>query len=112
MRTIAEIKADIEYLKQNDMDNTVTADCMKELLRYRELERDGRLVVLPCKVGDTVWVKSSFFNNNIEQAKVINARHDGFNYKVVCEGIGERTYGKTVFLTKAEAEKALKDGKV
>ena len=47
MRTIEEIKADIEYLKEDDLDDTVIMDCMKELLKYREAERDGRLHIIP-----------------------------------------------------------------
>lgn len=31
------------------------ADWMEELKRYRDLEEQGRLLVLPCKVGDTVY---------------------------------------------------------
>lgn len=31
------------------------ADWLEELKRYRDLEKQGRLLVLPCKVGDTVY---------------------------------------------------------
>ena len=31
------------------------ADLLEELKRYRDLEERGRLLVLPCKVGDTVY---------------------------------------------------------
>ena len=31
------------------------ADWLEELKRYRDLEEQGRLLVLPCKVGDTVY---------------------------------------------------------
>lgn len=31
------------------------ADWLEELKRYRDLEDQGRLLVLPCKVGDTVY---------------------------------------------------------
>lgn len=30
-------------------------DWLEELQRYRDLEEQGRLLVLPCKVGDTVY---------------------------------------------------------
>lgn len=127
MRTIEEIKADIEYLKECDMDNTVIMDCMNELLNYRQAECDGRLVVLPCKVGDTVYVISNEpcpynckhqyrndgqvniwhkeNNNNCKQCEYIDKKY-----------IWEREFylddlarvGKTVFLTREEAEKALR----
>ena len=31
------------------------ADWLEELKRYRDLEDQGRLLVLPCRVGDTVY---------------------------------------------------------
>lgn len=31
------------------------ADWLEELKRYRDLEEQGRLLVLPCKVGDVVY---------------------------------------------------------
>lgn len=31
------------------------ADWLEKLKRYRDLEEQGRLLVLPCKVGDTVY---------------------------------------------------------
>ena len=31
------------------------ADWLEELKRYKDLEEQGRLLVLPCKVGDTVY---------------------------------------------------------
>ena len=31
------------------------ADWLEELKRYRDLEKQGRLLVLPCRVGDTVY---------------------------------------------------------
>lgn len=33
------------------------------LERYREAERDGRLAIRPCTVGDTVYVKSNTWGN-------------------------------------------------
>lgn len=35
--------------------NKQLADWLEELKRYRDLEEQGRLLVLPCKVGDTVY---------------------------------------------------------
>lgn len=37
------------YLKWED-------GCIKKLAEYETAEDEGRLVVLPCSVGDTVWV--------------------------------------------------------
>ena len=36
-------------------------DLLAELQRYRDLEEQGRLVILPCKIGDTVYQPSYKF---------------------------------------------------
>lgn len=35
--------------------NKQLADWLEELKRYKDLEEQGRLLVLPCRVGDTVY---------------------------------------------------------
>ena len=108
--------------------------------RFRQLvkaDRDGRLVVPPCKVGDTVWAASGkIIKCEIEEMYLCDGR--GIEYLVTfdCDGAdckgcpfnrweqdcsGERyceceygcssfkdsDIGKTVFLTHEEAEAAL-----
>ena len=41
---------------KNYWEHKQTGEWLKELKRYKDLEEAGRLVVLPCKVGETVWV--------------------------------------------------------
>lgn len=36
-------------------DSKQLADWLEELKRYKDMEEQGRLLVLPCKVGDTVY---------------------------------------------------------
>ena len=86
----------------------LSVDRMKELAKA---EAEGRLIVLPCKVGDTVYVIN---NRHIEHCKV--ARFVISSYG--CGTRGEDLYqhivfelsqlGKTVFLTREEAEAALR----
>lgn len=81
----------------------------------------GRLVVLPCKVGDTVWVARNPWTGKLLK-KPLDAYVNGV--KMYSHGIyvnllfdtrkinGTRDYeinhiGKTVFLTREEAEAAL-----
>ena len=72
--------------------------------RFRQLvkaDKDGRLVVLPCKVGDTVYILRRTFDG----ADVVGET------ELWWTDIPQ--IGKTVFLTREEAEKALeamKDG--
>ena len=68
----------------------------KKLAEYETAEDEGRLVVLPCKVGDTVYVLRHSWNGwNIDKKK--------FTYAMIGK------VGKTVFLAREEAEKALKE---
>ena len=99
--------------------------------RIRELaeaDKDGRVVVLPCKVGDTVWIVGAvrklysakvraFFCGN--PSAVRGRDPDGHIHMIrttECD-IPMQEFGKTVFLSREEAEKALrgmegkKDGK-
>ena len=93
-------------------------DRMRELA---EADRAGRLVVPPCKVGDTVWVTKNPWTGKLLK-KPLDAYVNGM--KMYSHGLyvnllfdtrkinGTRDYeinhiGKTVFLTREEAEKAL-----
>lgn len=88
-------------------------DAMQKLANYEDLEEQGLLLKLPCKVGDTVYILAGRFGtfyeedicdgfyigrDGILQVKVQNHKGNHGTYGVV---------GKTVFLTKEEAEKAL-----
>ena len=90
--------------------------------RLRELaeaDKDGRVVVLPCKVGDTVWIVGAvrklysakvrtFFCGN--PSAVRGRDPDGHIHMIrttECD-IPMQEFGKTVFLSREEAEKALR----
>ena len=91
--------------------------------RIRELaeaDKDGRVVVLPCKVGDTVWIVGAvrklysakvrtFFCGN--PSAVRGRDPDGHIHMIrttECD-IPMQEFGKTVFLSREEAEKALRE---
>ena len=74
------------------------------------------VIVPPCKVGDVVYDICTIFDESTLKPKtVIKPRIIDFVSKVgfIIESkglvIGEKEFGKTVFLTKEEAEKALKE---
>lgn len=77
-------------------------------------EAEGRLVILPCKVGDVVYYID---DGKSYKAKAITFRVNKSGIRVYCERnfmgyVGfEGIYGKTVFLTREEAEAALKGGR-
>ena len=83
--------------------------------RLRELaeaDKDGRVVVLPCKVGDTVWRIVRDGEPHITRDEVRDMYFAG-DMTLGVELVGGRVtftekFGKTVFLTREEAEKALR----
>ena len=93
--------------------------------RLRELaeaDKDGRVVVLPCKVGDTVYMIERIFDIDNGVCDEICARkvigHGGNNLNKlwligsggICNvSIFVSEFGKTVFLTREEAKKALRE---
>lgn len=91
----------------------VMRDAKQEgVARLRELaeaDRDGRLVVLPCKVGDTLF---RVYAGEILEHKVGNMRYLAIQGRwdidttPFCSYV-ESSIGKTIFLTREEAEKAL-----
>lgn len=86
--------------------------------RFRQLvkaDRDGRLVMPPCKVGDTLF---RVFAGEILEHKVRNMRYLAIQGRwdidttPFCSYV-ESSIGKTIFLTHEQAERALeamKDG--
>lgn len=83
-----------------------------EARRLRELaeaDKDGRVVVQPCKVGDILYrvFAGEIFEHRVGRLKyfAIQKRWDIETYPF-CPCV-ESSIGKTVFLTREEAEKAL-----
>lgn len=108
-----------------DCDCGIVEDMVKKLANYEDLEEQGRLVKLPCKVGDTVW------DNDCGRpcAYTITAFSFGECEEYICEPVttkevvfyyanssgsitgsfAESEIGKSVFLNKSEAEAKLKE---
>lgn len=92
----------------------LAGQCLKvEPGRLRELaeaDKEGRVVVLPCKVGDGLW---TFCSHPVEQVYSFTVTSiSTLNGRTMlntsrCGVIDARDIGKTVFLTRKEAEKAL-----
>lgn len=86
--------------------NGIDVDRMKELA---EADRDGRVVVRPCKVGDTLF---RVFAGEILEHKVRNMRYLAIQGRwdidttPFCSYV-ESSIGKTIFLTHEQAERAL-----
>lgn len=103
----------------------------RKLKEYEDLEEQGRLVKLPCKVGDVVYVVTSPFNvfddieydenmkDEVYESYVSSATFykSGEQYRIYAKAtnhfIGayfrECDFGKTVFLTQSAAEEKFKE---
>nr|DAE96915.1 MAG TPA: mHsp60, mHsp10, Mitochondrial, Chaperonin, Complex, Symmetric [Bacteriophage sp.] len=95
-----------------------------KLKDYENLEEQGRLIKLPCKVGDTVYVNGVRGCGEAEKYRVIRVdyhstlgtgRNEFYIEALLCADpdsvitFYDKQFGKTVFLTKFEAEAKLKE---
>lgn len=85
---------------------------IRELLRT---EKDGRLMVLPCKIGATVYRFQRYFNDATckSEIKIKPCVVESVSTKCIITNdhmvMLFSNFGKTVFLTREEAEKALEE---
>lgn len=94
--------------EDDPLDHNVVAQCFEKLAEYEDLEEQGLLLRLPCKIGDTVYtvcdwgiesgvvgsieiIANRIFVNNIYGAMIAEAHN--------------------IFLTREEAERALAEKK-
>ena len=80
--------------------------------RLRELaaaERDGRLVVLPCKVGEQAWCLRNYRGTAHARCGIVSEvkYSDYCGINVVVFNVGRGKWGEKVFSTYAEAAAAL-----
>lgn len=95
---------------------------LQKLADYEDLEEQGRLIKLPCKVGDKIFLDFAGFGKDIDKFTVKDFHLDCFedggvvlfcdyesDDKALTGQIDVMNFGKTVFLTKSEAEAKLKE---
>lgn len=89
---------------------TIVGECggISRVRVLAEADKDGRLVVLPCKVGDTVYFA---LLGRIIEKQVFSIVSFSNSTRIYCDGTSEyfrpEDIGKTFFLTREEAEAAL-----
>lgn len=88
--------------------------CFDRLGELEDKLENGTMIELPCKAGDTVYYIEPFLKPKIWAEKVTSIHYkQGLINEILLffnscfHGCG--TYGKTVFLTKEEAEARLKE---
>ena len=74
-----------------------TRKIIEKLAEYEDLEEQGLLLRLPCKVGSTVY--------HIVNKRILEVENVDLFFICLC--VAE--FGKTIFLTKEEAEQKLKE---
>lgn len=75
------------------------AEYLKKFKEYQQLEEQGRLVKLPCKVGDTVY--------HVVQGRIVEVSNVDLFFLLL--SVVENRFNNSVFLTKSEAEAKLKE---
>lgn len=91
---------------------------LDRLEKLAEADKDGRVVVPPCKVGDRLYEVTGRKTISVYKVRAIRVELFGLfiEWDIVegfvlqsLSGINAGEIGKTVFLTREEAEKALKE---
>lgn len=88
----------------------------EKLATYEDLEEQGLFVRLPCKVGDVVYVPTRNFISELRIIMISVDMHGTYFRWMLNSGIypnldgfSGSKLGKTVFLTREEAEKKLEE---
>ena len=87
---------------------------LEALGKYEDAEEQGLLVRLPVSIGTTVYKFEPSVKETKEYIKTIITRYEIFDDSIwftFANGLGRNIedFGKTVFLTQAEAEQKLKE---
>lgn len=97
-------------------------DAFNKLAEYEDAEEQGFLLRLPCKIDNTVYLLLEKLRNG--KKEIVESRFVGyrlhpqfelFSCYIDCKAIGNtlefhrEDFGKTIFLTKEEAEAKLKE---
>ena len=82
-----------------DCEESRVKSLKKKLKEYEDLEEQGRLIKLPCKVGDTVY--------HVVQGRIVEVSNVDLFFLLL--SVVENRFNNSVFLTKAEAEQKLKE---
>ena len=101
--------------------------CVEKLAEYENAEEEGRLVVLPCKVGDYIWdidfgrpcayevtgfsignLNDDYCDDEVMIFDEVITYYSNSNGSVT-GNFAASEIGKSIFLTRKEAEKAFKE---
>ena len=101
----------LKLMRLADLESLCSYDRLRELA---EADKDGRVVVLPCRQGDELW---TYCNHPVKRVYSFTVSDvSTLNGRTVLNTLGLGTIrpediGKTVFLTREEAERTLAEMK-
>ena len=100
MERLTEWKDDKKLLAKTKFSGDFgSANVLNRLAEYEDLEEQGRLISLPCKVGDTVY--------HVVQGRIVEVSNVDLFFLLL--SVVENMFNNSVFLTKSEAEQKLKE---
>lgn len=87
------------------------AEYLRKFKDYEDLEEQGRLMKLPCKVGDTIYGLHKAMVCELDTETIGISKMPSGETLYLIDGweLDKGDFGKTVFLTKSEAEAKLKE---
>ena len=123
IKELSELKTSLTAAEQNMLNDYLCLGSVARLRELAEADRDGRCVVLPCNVGDIVYVITQVFNGNKIERAIGSRKIDriGGNALNPVWVVSTQPYelhflpsefGKTVFLTRDEAAEAERDAAI
>ena len=86
---------------EHDRPSAYCGEILTKLADYEDLEEQGRLIKLPCKVGDTVY--------HVIQGRIIEVSNIDLFFLLL--SVAENRFNNSVFLTQSEAEAKLAEMK-
>lgn len=93
------------------------SEMIKKLAEYEAAEEEGRLLVLPCKVGDKVYIIDDIDYSYERDSVVTGIDIDKYGVSIMIQdespvsssGYDISDFGETIFLSKENALKKLKE---
>ena len=103
-----------KYQEDFDMTEETFAEYQKildKLAHYEDLEEAGRLIELPCKIGDTVYGIRRYHGIRIVQSGIVSEMYFSQENRliIVIKNICRGYWGENIFGSFEEAKAALKE---
>ena len=107
-------KWEVEAVASVNGCSPIDKDMAKAINRLCDLEdkiEQGKIVELPCKIGDEVWINRYFHSKLLPQKGIVSEMKflPNMELQIVVKYVGRGRWGKDIFATPEEAKKKLKE---